>query len=115
MPRPESPDIICSSCEKTASESPTESLGNTLLRCHRWGVGTGQEAGQEGILTRADLPTPPEPNTTSLYSRMVGSLHQTAKQSAVDKWEEKQNGRDKLRKGEEKKTKQKENIKKFKK
>lgn len=62
-----------------------------------WG-GLGQEAGQEGILTRADLPTPPEPKTTSLYSRMVGSLHQTAKQSALDKWGEKQNGTDKLRK-----------------
>lgn len=37
------------------------------------------------ILTRADLPTPPEPNTTSLYSRMVGSFPQTAKQSALDK------------------------------
>lgn len=98
MSGPESLDIIWSSCEKTASESPTESLGNTLLRCHRRGS-TGQEAGQEGILTRADLPTPPEPNTTSLYSRMAGSLHQTAKQSAVDKWEKEQSRKDKLRKG----------------
>lgn len=45
----------------------------------------GQEGVQEGILTRADLPTPPEPNTTSLYSRMAGLLHRTAQQSALDK------------------------------
>jgi hypothetical protein len=30
------------------------------------------------ILTRADLPTPPDPSTTNLYSRMAGSLHRTA-------------------------------------
>lgn len=46
----------------------------------------GQERFQgERILTRADLPTPPEPNTTSLYSRMAGLLHRTAQQSALDK------------------------------
>lgn len=46
----------------------------------------GQEGFQgERILTRADLPTPPEPNTTSLYSRMAGLLHRTAQQSALDK------------------------------
>lgn len=49
--------------------------------------------GQDVILTRADLPTPPEPNTTSLYSRMAGSLHRTAQQSALDKQGEKQNER----------------------
>lgn len=35
-------------------------------------------SGRERKLTRADLPTPPEPNTTSLYSRMAGLLHRTA-------------------------------------
>lgn len=44
-----------------------------------------QEGDQEDILTRADLPTPPEPNTTNLYSRMAGSLHWTAQQSVLDK------------------------------
>lgn len=44
-----------------------------------------QRGAQERILTRADLPTPPEPNTTSLYSRMVGLFPWTAKQSALDK------------------------------
>lgn len=39
----------------------------------------------KGILTRADLPTPPEPNTTSLYSRMARWFHQTAQQTAVNK------------------------------
>lgn len=48
--------------------------------------GRGAGRVQEGILTRADLPTPPEPNTTSLYSRMAGLLHRTAQQSALDKW-----------------------------
>lgn len=39
----------------------------------------------KAILTKADLPTPPEPNTTSLYSRMAGLFHWTAQQSALDK------------------------------
>lgn len=44
-----------------------------------------QEEDWKAILTKADLPTPPEPNTTSLYSRMAGLLHWTAQQSALDK------------------------------
>lgn len=37
-----------------------------------------REEFEDRILTRADLPTPPEPNTTSLYSRMAGLLQLTA-------------------------------------
>lgn len=36
------------------------------------------------LRTSADLPTPPEPNTTSLYSRMAGSRHQSAQRSRRD-------------------------------
>lgn len=58
----------------------------------------GLEDGQR-ILTRADLPTPPEPSTTSLYSRIAGSIHRTAQQSAL----EKQGGEKKKKRGADRK------------
>lgn len=48
-------------------------------------------SGRERKLTRADLPTPPEPNTTSLYSRMAGLLHRTANNLHWTNGGEKQN------------------------
>lgn len=71
----------CQKSHKLPKASVTQSAG----RQAGWRAGHGQ--GCFPKLTRADLPTPPEPRTTSLYSRMVWSVQRATTCRAREKAE----------------------------